>query len=199
MDFYAKPPASNNFYPGLSGFDDSFNDIDLRAEFGTLIWKEGRGLYTLFRKCQFEDGQPKRCVCWSKRTQEPDIDTDCNICNGNGYFFNDFIVRCYKSNTQEFSDTRRYNQTGVENYVYIHFYIQFDAISEQTSNPFDIPTPYDKIIELQEDINGIIVTPLKQLVKYDIISVSPYRLEQGGRIEYYRIRTRASLDRSYLV
>ena len=71
----------------------------------------------------------------------------------------------------------------------LSYYFEHNFISEQSGDNLDIPTTYDKIIEVEVDINGVIISPLRTRIKYDIISVDPYRLEEGGRIEYYRIRT----------
>src|ERR1019366_8172026 len=110
MGLYDKPPATVAIPDpyNTAGLSDN-SDVDLRAELQTLIWNDGRGIYVLYRKCQFVNDAPRRCVCWSRSTQEQDIDTSCQICLGSGYFFDDYMIRCHKSNSQGFSDTRRFN------------------------------------------------------------------------------------------
>lgn len=208
MGFYDKPPSLPAVSDPYSYIGDgplsprrvaNNLDVDLRAQLQDLLWNEGRGIYILYRKCQFENDVPRRCVCWKRSTQEQDIDTSCQICLGSGYFFDDYMIRSHKSNSQAFSDTKRYNDTGWEPYVYVHFYVPWDAVSFLTGNTLDISTTYDKLVEVEQDLNGVLTSPLKQLVKYDIISVDPYRLDIGGRIEYFRIRTRQSLEGTYLI
>lgn len=195
VDFYKKVPTTSANSFGTP----SITDIDLREEMRKFLWDEARGIYVLYRKVQFEDGFPKKCECWDVNTLEPDIDTSCRLCRGLGYFFNDHIVRGWKSLSQGFSSTRRHKDQGVDQVEYKAFYFEYDVIASQTGDSFDIPTTYDKIIEIETDINGLVLSPLRQRVKYDIISVDPYRLEEGGRMEFYRIRVQASLEGSYLV
>jgi hypothetical protein len=193
-DFYADVGPA----PLVLDPNDPNCNVDFRAELTQIIVGEGRGTTVLYRKIQFEDGQPKRCPCWDDLTQEPDIDTQCRICRGTGYFFNDFVIRTYRSQSQGFSATRRHQDTGVQQLYLRTFYCEYDFISAQSGDNLDIPTTYDKIIELEMDIDGVIVSPLRTRIKYDIISVDPYRLEEGGRIEYYRIRTRGNLEDGFI-
>ncbi len=194
MGFYDNSNNTNNIFNATNS-----DDIDLREELNRIIWGEGRGIFLVYRKVQTENQIPKRCVCWNARTQEPDIDTQCRVCKGSGYFFTDYIVRAFKSHSQGYATNRNHKDAGVTEYMYRTYYFEYNTISSQSANNLDIPSTYDKIIELETDVNGTITSPLRQLIKYDIISVDPYRLEAGGRLEYYRIRTRASLEGSYLI
>jgi hypothetical protein len=174
-------------------------EIDLRKELKEIIWDDKRGVYLLYRKCRFLNSLPEKCECNKGITLEPDIDTNCDVCKSYGYLFDDYIVRGYRSQTQAFSGYTGYQEMGKKINLFGLFYFEYDFISSKTGNNLDIPTTYDKIIEVEMDINGQIQSPLRQRIRYDILSADSYRLDNMGRIEYYRIRSKASVMGSYLL
>ena len=197
-DFYTSTQTLTPFFDS-NPYTVGINNVDLREELHRIIWIENRGPYLLYRKTRFENGYPKKCVCFHSFTQEPDLDTKCNICDGLGYVFDDYIIRGHKSHSQAYSGAVHFKGDGKQTALFNSFYLEHNIISVTTGNNLDIPTPYDKIIEIDQDIDAKFKTPLKQLVRHDILSVDAYRLEADGRIEYYRIRTKANPIGSYLV
>lgn len=195
VNFYSKTKDNSEFFSPVNT-----TATDLREELHKILWTEGRGVTLIYRKVKMDSrGTPSKCVCWDPLTQEPDRDTNCRTCHGLGYIFQDLMVRGYRSQSQGFSNTRRQEDYGLEQTKYRTFYFEHNVLSLLTGNNLDIPTRFDKIIEPEVDIEGNILSPLNQRVKYDIISVDPYRLEKGGRLEYYRVRARANLEGSFLV
>jgi hypothetical protein len=194
MGFYDQVSVNTSLFDQVDP-----DNLDLRAELHSILYNENRGTSILYRRMQTENQIPKRCICWNQRTQEPDIDIQCKYCRGTGYFFNDYLVVGFKSHSQGYATNRGYEDPGIKHNLFRTFYFEHDFLSLQSGNNLDIPTTYDKIIEVETDIDGIVSSPLRQLIKYDILSVDSYRLESNGRIEYYRIRSKASPEGSYLI
>jgi len=197
MDFYRSTNLThlNPYNTPIS----EYGEIDLRKELHDILWTEKRGMYLIYRKVRFHHGYPFKCTCWDAFTQEQDVDTTCDTCKGLGYLFDDYIVRGYRSSTQAFSGSPVMEDEGKKLNLFELFYFEHNFISLQSGNNLDIPTTYDKIIEVEMDIDGAISSPLKQRIRYDILSTDAYRLDERGRIEYYRMRTKANPLGSYLV
>ena len=77
--------------------------------------------------------------------------------------------------------------------------LEWNFIEQNLDDGNNIPNRFDRIIQLQKDLEGNILSPSTTREVYEILSVEPYRLDNNGRIEYYRCRVISVVDKSFLV
>jgi hypothetical protein len=178
-----------------------FDHVDMRQELNDILYKEKQGSDIIYRRAIIENGQPKKCPCaLNSRSGEPDRDIACELCSGLGYYFKDISTKCYINNSQAYSIYKKTKQPGDSQVEYKTVYFEWDFLSRLNDNSLGIiPSRFDRIIKLNQDLAGITQSPTKAREIYEILSVDPYQLDKGGRIEYYRLRVISVIDKSYLV
>jgi len=165
-----------------------------------LIRDEERGADILYRRTTMEDGHPKKCECRKKnRSGEPDRDIRCSICQGLGYYFTDHLTRAYVNHSQAYAQYLKIKKQGGARTEYKTVYFEWDFLQKITGDFGDIPHKFDRVIQIQQDLDGNPLSPLNEREVYEILSVDPYRLDSRGRIEYYRLRVISIVDESFLV
>jgi len=190
----------NNIYMPYSANIEKSTEIDLRQEMTKLIHDEKRGSWIIYRRAKMENGIPKKCICrTNNRSGEPDIDVACKFCKGQGYYFTDILGKAYINHSQAYAIYEKFKQEGNSKVDYRTMYMEYDFIKKAIPEDRGIPTRFDRIIELELDMEGNIVSPTKPRELYDILSVDPYRLDNTGRIEYYRFRIISIVDKSFLI
>lgn len=184
----------NNTYNPYNSTLDSVSGVDLRAELKELFWDEEESTKLLYRRILFEDGFPKRCKCREdNRSNEPDRDIKCSICGGMGYYFQDYLVRGYVNHSQAYAQYLKVKPVGGAKTEYKTAYLQWNSLGN------NIPNKLDRIYQLQQDLEGKLVSPLAISQAYEILSVDPYRLDNKGRMEYYRFRIISIVDESIFI
>ena len=186
-DLYPDPtdinfPGSNttSLYPTSSGR----SEIDLREELRRILFGYGaeipKGQKGILRRMRLDDNEDRiKCDCVDDLTHEPDKDYFCPQCAGEGYLWDEEVVVYYKVLTSSDQGLARKNtpfQPGVLNVEYTYFYLQH----------FVNPTRYDKIIEIDRELDGSPENPYTRTAVYTIATAQPFRSDHG-RVEYWRL------------
>ena len=116
------------------------------------------------------------CDCKSNGYEnEPDLDYRCDICDGEGYLFDDEVVVGYKMIQFQITDTEPYHAWGKNtvsrNLIYLESH--------------ELPSRFDKIIEPVIDEDGFVQTPIRLLRRHNIHQAEWLRAD-NGRLEYIR-------------
>lgn len=118
-----------------------------------------------------------KCDCMTESdSYEPDKDYLCDICQGEGFLFDDEIVAAYKTNRYEYQDVEKYNAWGKNTVAMSFFYVEFH---ENISR-------FDKIIEPVHKLDGSISTPVQVLHTHNIHMAEEFRSD-ASRTEYWRL------------
>ena len=196
-NFYKRPEDCLDLY-GVS--DGVSGEVDIRKEVHDILYSSNRGAEVIYRRAQLENGAPKRCECTkTSRSQEANKDIPCANCGGMGYYYNDILTRTYINNSQAYSIYKKFKPAGEVQTEYKTSYFEWDFIKNSLDDGDNIPNRFDRIIQLKKDLDGKIISPSTVREVYEILSVDPYRLDNNGRIEYYRVRIISVIDKSFLV
>lgn len=197
IDLYKRGDSCFDLYGDSS---TSVDGVDLRKELNDILYKENEGSEVIYRRAKLESGHPKKCVCTlNNRSREPSKDIACDKCNGMGYYYSDILTRAFINHSQAYSVYKRAKKEGDSQVEYKTSYFEWNFILNTVNDGHNIPTRFDRIIELEKDLAGKIISPTKAREVYEILSVDPYRLDNNGRIEYYRCRIISVIDKSFLV
>ena len=174
--------------------------VDLRAELHKILYTEKRGTDIIFRRAKLENGHPKKCACTlNNRSREPSKDIACDKCDGMGYYYTDILTKSYINHSQAYSIYKKVKAEGDYQTEYKTVYLEWNFILNSIDDGNNIPTRFDRIIKIEKDLAGKIISPTKAREIFEILSVDPYRLDNSGRIEYYRCRIISIVDKSFLV
>jgi hypothetical protein len=124
------------------------------------------------------NGELIHCDCVDEKTGEPDKDTPCPYCSGEGYLWNESWITLYKALHFTQGKGTRANQPevpGMSNIPRVYFYLE----------SYVMPTKYDRIIEVSLDEEGEIIVPYKREAIYPIATPEGFRSDRG-RVEYWR-------------
>ena len=113
------------------------------------------------------------CSCKDETENEPEI--NCDICDGEGYLFEDKIIPGYKTNRFEYQDVEKRQIWGKETTAMSFFYLEY----------FDTISHYDKVLEPVIDTEGRLVTPVSVIQRNNIHMAERYRSD-NSRTEYWR-------------
>lgn len=173
----------NDFY---SSAKTGVTEIDLRSEFlntmygkGPEVPKRQEGLVRTFRRTS--DNKLIPCPCVDQVTGEPDRETRCPVCLGEGNLWDEtkidfYHIRAESQSSLSFQDKQR--APGIMNTVAEVFYIpwQFELTKE------------DKLVTLTLDKEGRVTTPITRLQLFRISDIRPMRLD-NGRLEFWKAYT----------
>ena len=163
-------------------------ELDLRKELNQFMHgasdELGKAGIFILRKMKTRDGVSYAkqesdlisCECRTAPENEPDVDYQCDKCDGEGYLFVDEAVAGYKTSRFEYQDTEKYKQWGKHTISMSFFYVEH----------FSPITRFDKILEPVIDLEGKIVTPVQILQSHNIHMSERYRGDHG-RTEYWRL------------
>ena len=159
-------------------------EIDLRVEFFEFLHGSNleipKGRPVILRRMRHDDnGELIACPCVSEKTGEPDRDTVCKYCWGEGFLWNEEWITSYKvlvsSNEGLVRKDKNYN-AGNSNIPLAFFYTEY-----QTE-----PTRRDRIIEVTLDSDGRVSVPYNREAIFRIATAEAFRSDIG-RIEYWRL------------
>lgn len=145
---------------------------DMRKEFKNTLdghYPEvSKAQESLFRKMRRDaSGKLIKCACVDSVTDEPDIDTFCPTCYGEGNLWDESYLDIYK----------------VISRSELIYKAPIAVIYCKSS--LDITTD-DRIIELVLSAEGKIVKPIKRKIVYKIKEAIDFRSD-NGRIEYWKL------------
>lgn len=166
---------AKNLYPPRT-------EIDLRSEFNNTLYGRSpeiqKGQQGLLRVFRIENNLLVKCPCIDKVTGEPDRESRCPICFGEGRLFDESTIEFYKVRVgTETAQTQqdRLHSPGLINTETEVFYI---------SSTYSL-TKTDKIVVLALDKEGIPLTPIKRSYLFRIAELRPMRLD-NGRLEFWK-------------
>ncbi len=166
-----------NFYPRRtepSMRDEMINT--LQGKFPEISKK----MPVLLRKMRRDDtGLLVPCECVDLTTNEPDKDTFCPICHGEGHKWDEVLMETYRVLIRsDVGNATREElfEAGLTNISTTLFYTDYN----------EPVTEDDKIVELILDFEGTVVTPAKRLRLHRIVTVTDFRADYG-RLEYLKI------------
>lgn len=116
------------------------------------------------------------CSCRENVSHEADADCPCNICDGEGYLFDDHIVVGFRTDRYGYQDIEERMSHGKHTFNTPFVYIEYH---EDVSR-------FDLIIDPVLDREGHIVSPLRERMRYNIHYAEDFRAD-NGRIEYWRL------------
>ncbi len=165
--------------PYKSMYENRGIELDLRKEIENLLFgaldEVPKGRIGLLRKMKRDDnGNLIQCACTSLLTNEPDKDYYCPKCLGHGFYWEESEVIYYRDD----SSFRKYEGKNRE-YSGDNFYLLYN----------EVITVDDCIVLVGVDENGKVISPVKRVCIYEILSADPFRAD-NGRIEYWRIRAK---------
>jgi len=167
----------SNFYNRRTEPDLRFElDATLRGIFPEIP----KAINMLLRKMRRDtDSKLIKCSCVDLVTHEPDIDTFCPICHGEGNLWDETLVEGYKQtigSTQSLVADERQLKSGIINVQSINFYTRYDTVYTQE----------DKLVELYLTVDGEIVIPYRRKKIYVINTTLDFRSDYG-RLEYWKL------------
>lgn len=134
---------------------------------------------TLLRKMRRENGELVPCACVDKLTHEPDKDHYCPLCHGDGFYWDEEWIDCYKVQIKsEVGNAvkERLLGPGLQNVPLVVFY---------TRSSVDV-TEDDKIVEVVLDAEGNPARPYRRKKLYRIGSAIDLRSD-NAKLEYWKL------------
>jgi hypothetical protein len=121
------------------------------------------------------------CECVDRITKEPDKDTFCSLCFGEGWMWDETLITHYKvvrgiDASNALADEAK--EPGLLNAPLVVFYIRY---SEEI-------TQEDKVVELVLDNEGNLEEPYQRKGLYRVETLWDYRSDRG-RLEYWKLYT----------
>ena len=154
--------------------DEFFNTMDGKTP------EIAKRQIALLRKMRIDtNGNNISCLCVDETTKEPDKDTFCSLCMGEGKYWDESFIDMYKvveKNEVGQASNEILLAAGIMNIPLTIIY---------TKSNLDIKEN-DKIIELELDVEGVPVRPYKRKTVYRISTPIDLRLD-FGRLEYYKL------------
>ena len=160
------------------------SEIDLRKEFDDIVFGSAssipHGRKLLLRKIRRDDNnKPIPCDCVDDITKEPDTESSCHFCLGEGYFWDEEWIIGYAvyvgADGGQANRIRNLSPGSIRADHRI-FYLRYDT---------EI-TYRDKIVELKLDTEGDPVVPYVRESIYKPQTIVRYRSDRG-RVEYLAI------------
>ena len=171
-------------HSGLWLVSGSGQEVDLRQELYELLYgsitEVAKGQPGVLRRMRKDDdGNLIACPCVDEKTGEPDRDTICPYCWGEGYLWDEEWITYYKLLVSSHEGMVRKNQPykpGISNTPFVFFYMEYDVV----------PDSVDRIQEVALDLEGNISLPYTREAIYPIATAEAFRSD-NGRIEYWRV------------
>ena len=167
-------------------------EVDLRKELNNMfdgIFPEiaKKQPVILRRMRRDSNNNLTRCDCVDEVTHEPDKDTYCPFCQGDGFYWDEINMDAYKvpiSGNDALAE--KLITQGLMNIPLMVFYTRSSVNIDEK----------DKIVEVELDKEGNIAEPIKRKQLYRIGSIIDYRSD-NGRLEYWKISCYGE-DRKFL-
>lgn len=167
----------NDFYSSSGSSEISIRDEFYNTMYGFYpeIAKHQKGLLRRFRRDSSEN--LINCPCVDKVTQEPDRETKCPVCLGEGKLWDEEPIQFYHVSANQLRATSQdvLQKPGIMNTNTEVIYI---------SSQFNL-TKDDKIVYLRLDKEGFPIAPLKRNQLFRISDLQEKRLD-NGRLEFWK-------------
>jgi hypothetical protein len=192
MSFFGKGKTTSHFFHKPSGL---IGELDLRKELKKIIYDEKRGDYVVYRRAR----RDAHGVPMLANSSAGNRSTEILYSNNQGvrFLFDDYLIQgviATESATHPPGTVKPYGDSRTDGR---DVFVEHDILSRYTNNRFDIPDEHDKIIIPVFDIEGKLKSPLEVYEYFDIGSVETYRLNDTGRVEYFKIRLLTKAESDY--
>jgi len=169
----------------LSSFTSSGGEPDLRQVFRSFIFGTGpgsvpKGTYFIIRHMRTDEkGTRISCTCRTDGQQEAaqNVGHLCRFCGGEGYLWDDTLIKGYLSWEYPQEDVSRGRPFGRWSPEAPVLYLEYNS---------EIAV-HDRILEPEKDFEGNLINPLQTESRYAVVAVHKMRGDRG-RIEYIRVR-----------
>jgi hypothetical protein len=159
-------------------------EIDLREEFDDLIFGSANsiphGKTMIIRRMRRDtDGKLTSCTCVDPQTREPDTESSCPYCLGEGYYWDETWIIGYSTYVGAdggLANRARWLKPGVVRADTKVFYFKYDTVI----------TYDDKIVEVKLDTEGEPVVPYRRQAIYKPQTIVENRSDRG-RLEYLTV------------
>jgi hypothetical protein len=171
--------SSRPLYPSSGSTEPSMRK-ELKNTLEGHYPEVAKGQKALLRKMRVDAlGKHAPCPCVDKVTGEPDKDTFCPVCHGEGLLWDEAYIEVYKVVLK--SDVGNvYREVvkapGLNNASMAKFFCK--SAVQVTRN--------DKIVEIVLDKEGKATQPLTRRSLYNVVAVIDYRAD-SGRLEYWKL------------
>jgi hypothetical protein len=124
------------------------------------------------------------CACVDELTCEPDKDTFCPYCFGEGFYWEEILVDTYKvviRSSVGLGTKEDIFAPGLINIPIVSFYFRSDI-------PINVVKDIcpDKVVELETDTEGNLIRPYKRQRVYRIGTAIDFRSDHG-KLEYWKL------------
>lgn len=182
-DFYGNTGTVRGLYPTSRTEPDMRKELEATFD-GVFpeIAKAQKIALRIFRK----DDQGKRipCQCTDPVTHEPDKDTFCPYCFGEGFYWDEILTDTYKvviRSSVGLSTKDELLSPGTMNIPIVSFYFRYNIPINH-----DGDTTPDKVIELATDSEGKLVRPYRRERVYRVGTAIDFRSDHG-KLEYWKL------------
>jgi hypothetical protein len=179
-------PASTTLStPTTAPLPNVVDVVDLRTEFNNLVLGyQGEtpiGRSFILRRMRRDDSDNLvKCICVSDLTKEPDRDFPCPYCLGSGNLWDEELITAYSIISADpsgsSSSSKNYPKVdaGATYLPSARFFISYDVA----------PRKEDRIIEIEIDDDGEVVTPYNRVNIYELTLIRAMRAD-NGKIEFW--------------
>jgi hypothetical protein len=142
--------------------------------------ENAKGQHAVLRRMRRDsNGDCIPCVCVDSKTGEPDIDTVCPYCWGEGFYWSEEWITIYKRELSRQEGKPKKDQPYKAGilvtplfFIYTEYHVE--------------PRKEDKIVEMRLDAEGDVSTPYEREAIYTIATPEAFRSD-SGRVEYWRL------------
>lgn len=177
------------------------DNVDIRRELSIIIDDEQRSVPAIYRRVRRDANgipviSPDRL---DNRSGVPSSDVPSRDGADIGYLFDDYFVMVFMpSDTAETSAIKALAAGGSKTKTK-DAYLKYDCLSTYTGNKKDIPDEKDVLLIPEQDINGMLTTPIRVKESCKINSVDVMRLEGYGRVEFYKLTLGVKPEKNFLL
>ena len=177
------------------------DDVDVRKELSIMLDDEKRSIPVIYRRVRRDTSgipiiSPDRM---DNRSGVPSSDMPSRDGADIGYLFDDYFVMGFMpSDTAETSAIKTLAM-GSSKTKTKDIYLKYDCLSSYTGNQKDIPDEKDVILVPEQDINGMVTSPIRIKESCKINYVDVMRLEGYGRVEFYKLTLGVRPEKNFLL
>jgi hypothetical protein len=163
----------------------SATEADLRLELRNMFHGSGQEVakshQVLLRRMRRDvNDHLLPCPCVDPITREPDIDTKCEFCLGEGFFWDEEWVKCRSievgSSSSKLVLQNEHAAPGVLSPDLRVFYFEYNVN----------PTWYDRVVEVKYNLDGTARSPVQRHKVYKPHTVRALKGD-NGRIEFFAV------------
>ena len=183
---------------GPGAIDDN---VDIRSEIKKIIIDEFRSIPVIYRRVRRDSNMapiisPDRK---DNRSGAPSLDIPSRDGGNIGYLFDDFLLYGFMPGDISEASAIKVIAAGQTKTESKELFLEYDCLQRFTRNNLDIPDEKDVIIFPTMDIEGKVISPLRASEYCRIKSVESFRLENYGRVEFFRLSLGVKEEKNFIL